>query len=89
MQVQRTDGNRFVLNAEQQVEINKFREDERRFKKQRREVRKNLRDDIEQLGRGLVAANMIFVPLVTAGLGVSVFYRRSRRFRDPKRGGKP
>lgn len=87
MQAQRTDGNRFALNAEQQAEINKFREDERRFKKQRREVRKNLRDDIEQLGRGLVAANMLVVPLSAAGLGVSVFYRRSRRFRNTKQGG--
>lgn len=87
MQAQRTDGNRFALNAEQQAEINKFREDERRFKKQRREVRKNLRDDIEQLGRGLVAANMLVVPMSAAGLGVSVFYRRSRRFRNTKQGG--
>lgn len=85
MQSQRTDGNRFALNAEQQAEIAKFREDERRFKKQRREVRKNLRDDIEQLGRRLIAVNMLFVPLAATGLGVSVFYRRSRRYMDAKK----
>ena len=86
MQAQRTDGNRFALNAEQQAEIARFREDERRVKKQRREVRKNLRDDIEQLGRRLVAVNMLFVPMAATGLGVSVFYRRSRRFRGEKKG---
>lgn len=87
MQAQRTDGNRFALNAEQQAEITKFRDDERRFKKQRRQVRKNLRDDIEQLGRRLIAVNMLFIPMVATGLGASVFYRRSRRFRDDKKGG--
>ncbi len=84
MQAQRTDGNRFVLNAEQQAEVARFREDERRFKKQRREVRKNLRDDIESLGRRLVAVNMLFVPIAVMGAGFSVFYRRSRRLRDSK-----
>jgi len=86
LQAQRTDGNRFALNAEQQAEITKFRDDERRFKKQRRHVRKNLRDDIEQLGRRLIAVNMLFVPMVATGLGASVFYRRSRRIRDDKKG---
>jgi ABC-type uncharacterized transport system involved in gliding motility auxiliary subunit len=86
MQAQRTDGNRFALNAQQQAEISKFREDERRFKKQRREVRKNLRDDIEQLGRRLIAVNMLFVPIAATGLGMSVFYRRSRRYHLTKKG---
>ncbi len=86
MQAQRTDGNRFALNAQQQAEISKFREDERRVKKQRREVRKNLRDDIEQLGRRLIAVNMLFVPIAATGLGVSVFYRRSRRYHLTKKG---
>jgi len=86
IQSQRTDGNRFALNVEQQTEVARFREDERRFKKQRREVRKNLRDDIESLGRYLVMANMLIIPLMTTGLGMSVFRRRSQRFRNLKKG---
>lgn len=86
IQSQRTDGNRLVLNAEQQAEIARFREDERRVKKQLREVRKSLREDIEALGRRLVAMNMVFVPFIVTGLGIGVFVRRSRKRRYEKKG---
>ena len=86
MQSQRTDGNRLVLNAQQQSEIARFREDERRVKKQLREVRKSLREDIEQMGRRIVAMNMLFIPLTVTGLGVGVFVRRSRKYRNDKTG---
>ena len=88
MQAQRTDGNRFVLNAAQQSEIAKFRDDERRVKKQLREVRKNLREDIESLGHKIVAMNMLLVPATAAGFGFGVFYRRNRKFRVDKQGGR-
>jgi ABC-type uncharacterized transport system involved in gliding motility auxiliary subunit len=86
MQAQRTDGNRFVLTAEQQSEITRFRDEERKVKQKRREVRKNLREDIEKLGRQVVAANMLFVPLAAAGLGVAMFLRRSRKYRKDRHG---
>lgn len=86
MQAQRTDGNRFVLNAAQQAEIERFREEERRVKQRRREVRKNLREDIERLGRQVIAANMLFVPLAATGLGIGVFVRRGRKHRKDGQG---
>lgn len=86
MQSQRTDGNRFVMNAEQQSEINRFRDEERQVKKRRREVRKSLREDIEKLGHQVVAANMLFVPLAASFLGLGLFMRRSRRYRKDRHG---
>ena len=86
MQSQRTDGNRYVLTSEQQSEINRFRDEELKVKQKRREVRKNLREDIEKLGRQVVAANMLFVPLAAAGLGVTMFLRRSRKYRKDRHG---
>jgi len=86
MQAQRTDGNRFVLTAEQQSEITRFRDEERKVKQKRREVRKNLREDIEKLGRQVIAANMLFVPLAAAGLGIAMFLKRSRKYRKDRHG---
>jgi ABC-type uncharacterized transport system involved in gliding motility auxiliary subunit len=87
MQAQRTDGNRFVLTADQQAEIARFRDQERDVKRRRREVRKNLREDIERMGRQVVAANMLFVPLAATVIGVGVFFRRGRRHRKDRQGG--
>lgn len=87
LQNQRTDGNRLSLNASQQAEIKKFREEERLIRKRRRMVRKNLREDIENLGHKLVAANLLITPLGVAGFGVLVFRKRSRREREEKKNG--
>ena len=87
LQNERTDGNRLNLSPEQQAEIQKFREDERRIRKRRREVRKNLREDIESLGHRLIAANLLITPGLVAGFGLVVFKRRSRREREEKANG--
>lgn len=86
IQQQRTDGNRFVLTAAQQDEIGKFREEERKIRVRRREVRKNLREDIEALGRQLTFANLLVVPFAAAGLGVGMFVRRSRQRKELRHG---
>ena len=79
MQAKRTDNNRFALSTAQQDEIEKFREEERRIRIKRREVRKNLREDIEALGRKLVAINMLGMPALASLFGTWVFVNRSRR----------
>ena len=43
-----------ILPQEVQVEIEKFREEERQTRRKLREVRKILRQDIERLGEGLL-----------------------------------
>ncbi len=86
LQKQRTDGNRFVLTAEQQKKIDDFREQERAVKKARRDVRRNLREDIERLGNRLVALNMLVVPFACTVFGAVVFARRGRRRKEVSRG---
>lgn len=77
----RVEGNRVVLSQQQNDEIRGFREEEVRVRKKLREVRKNLREDIERLGRNLIALNMLLMPLLIAGVGILVFFLRSKRAR--------
>lgn len=79
LQSKRTDGNQAILNADQEQEIKKFREEEAQIRTRRREVRKNLREDIEALGRRLIALNLLFIPGLVSGLGFFVFWKRDQR----------
>jgi ABC-type uncharacterized transport system involved in gliding motility auxiliary subunit len=79
MQGARIEGNRIVLTPEQQREIEKFRAEESQMRKRLREVRKNLREDIESLGRTLAVVNLALVPLGVSFAGGFVFRRRANR----------
>jgi ABC-type uncharacterized transport system involved in gliding motility auxiliary subunit len=78
LQKNRTDNNRFSLNQAQQDEISRFREEERKIRVKRRMVRKNLREDIEDLGHLLTAANLLIMPSICSLFGTAVFIRRHR-----------
>ena len=67
-----------ILPTEVQVEIQKFREEERQARRKLREVRKILRQDIEKLGQGLLLLNMLAVPLIVGIIGVVVYHYRTR-----------
>jgi ABC-type uncharacterized transport system involved in gliding motility auxiliary subunit len=77
-------GQKLVLTAAQVEEVGKFRKEEARVHGQLREVRKVLRQDIENLGNILLTINLLLMPLLVAVLGVVVIGRRARRS-----GGKP
>jgi len=70
-----------LLPPEVQVEIEKFREEERQARRKLREVRKILRQDIERLGQGLLLLNMLLVPLIVGIIGLIVYRLRTRRRR--------
>ena len=70
-----------ILPQEVQVEIEKFREEERQARRKLREVRKILRQDIERLGEGLLLLNMLLVPLIVGIIGLIVYRLRTRRRR--------
>jgi ABC-type uncharacterized transport system involved in gliding motility auxiliary subunit len=59
-----------ILTAEQSAEIKKFREEVFQTQQSLKEVRKNLRRDIEQLGTGLKVINIAAVPLLAAVFGI-------------------
>jgi ABC-type uncharacterized transport system involved in gliding motility auxiliary subunit len=84
IQAQRTDGNRTALSPEQQMEIRKFRDQERDIRTHLRTVRKNLREDIENLGHVLLVINLMVMPLFVCCFAVFVFYRRSKLAREEK-----
>tara|TARA_B100000315_G_scaffold137635_1_gene126716 strand:- start:807 stop:1769 length:963 start_codon:yes stop_codon:yes gene_type:complete len=69
-----------ILPKEVQLEIDQFREEELQTRRKLREVRKILRQDIEQLGQGLMLLNMLLVPLIVGIIGVVVYrYRTQKR----------
>jgi ABC-type uncharacterized transport system involved in gliding motility auxiliary subunit len=76
---QKQEGQKLVLTAAQVQEVKRFREEEARVRGQLREVRKVLRQDIENLGNVLLAVNLLAVPLIVSACGFVVILRRGRR----------
>jgi ABC-type uncharacterized transport system involved in gliding motility auxiliary subunit len=72
-----------VLSPEQQAEIKKFQENETQIDRQLKEVRKQLRQEIDSLQNWLKWLNIALMPaLVTCiGLGLAFFKKRSRAAR--------
>jgi ABC-type uncharacterized transport system involved in gliding motility auxiliary subunit len=74
-----------ILPKEVQQEIEQFREEELQTRRKLREVRKILRQDIEQLGQGLLLLNMLLVPLIVGIIGVVVYRYRTQKRRKTTR----
>ncbi|MBV8098365.1 MAG: Gldg family protein [Verrucomicrobia bacterium] len=72
-----------VLSPEQQAEIKKFQENEAQIDKQLKQVRKELRQEIDSLQNWLKWLNIALMPLVVTciGLGLAFFKKRSRAAR--------
>ena len=76
---QRPKGSDLMLSPAQLDAVRQYRLEEQRTRHALREVRKVLRQDIEQLGNVLLAINMLVMPLLVAVLGFVIILRRSRR----------
>lgn len=70
LQKTKAEGQQQILTAEQSAEIKKFREEVFQTQQSLKEVRKNLRRDIERLGTGLKVINIAAVPLLVAVFGI-------------------
>ena len=70
--LQRTkdDGQQQIMTPEQAAEVKKFREEVFQTQQSLKEVRKNLRSDIETLGMRLKVLNIAAVPLLVALFGI-------------------
>lgn len=71
--LQQTQGNndqQLMLTPEQEKEIKKFREEVFQTQQSLKEVRKNLRKDIEKLGIRLKIINILLIPLLVAIFGI-------------------
>ncbi|MGQ9663402.1 MAG: Gldg family protein [Kiritimatiellia bacterium] len=71
---------RFILSAEQKQAILNFRNEEARIKQELKNVRKNLRRDIEQLGVKVKVINIALMPALVGltGIGFGLYRERKR-----------
>ena len=71
-----------LLPTEVQDQIASFREQERQTRRELREVRKILRQDIEELGNNLLLANLLIVPSFVGLFGFLIYRRRTSGVRN-------
>lgn len=82
LQAARDDTTSVLMSPEQQEEIQRFLDQQVRIRQELRAVRRNLDQDIEQLGTRLKIVNIALVPLVLTALALLfAFMRRRRRTR--------
>ena len=79
LQASREDSNTLILSEEQAVELDRFRDEQLRIRKELRQVQRNLDQGIEDLGTWLKIINIAAVPLlITLGsLGLVLLRRRA------------
>ncbi|MEW5736976.1 MAG: Gldg family protein [Thermodesulfobacteriota bacterium] len=78
---QKNEDQRMVVSPEQKAEIERFKEQQREINKELKTVRKNLRADIERLGRILKVVNIFAVAFLVclAGLIFAAYRHRKTR----------
>lgn len=70
-----------ILSPEQETEISKFKEERERVNRELKEVRKNLRADVEALGTKLKWINILLMPLIVSVVGIGYALHRQSRMR--------
>jgi ABC-type uncharacterized transport system involved in gliding motility auxiliary subunit len=68
---------KFVVSAEQEAEIKKFREEKQRINRKLKNVRRNLRSEIERLGLWVKFINIFLMPILVGIAGI--FYAAVKR----------
>jgi ABC-type uncharacterized transport system involved in gliding motility auxiliary subunit len=79
LQDEKDQGQRLILSPEQQAAIKRFQEEELRINRELKDVRKNLRRDIEKLGLKVKLANIALMPIIVALGGVIYGLRRKNK----------
>lgn len=82
LEQEKDQSQRFILSSQQKEAIERFRQEEFRINRELKDVRKNLRRDIERLGVQVKVANIALVPLLVGlgGIGFA-FHRKHKRAR--------
>jgi len=78
LQAGKTEDQRFILSDSQRAAIERFKQQEFEIKQQLKQVRKNLRSDIERLGIKVKTINIALMPLLV-GIGGIVYGLRRKR----------
>lgn len=79
LQRQKDEKQRYILSPQQARELEGVRSEVLKYKTELKQVRRNLREDIEALGMKLKAINILLVPLLVAFAGVGWATYRVRR----------
>jgi ABC-type uncharacterized transport system involved in gliding motility auxiliary subunit len=79
MQDQKDKSQRFILSKQQKEAIARFRDEEIRIQRQLKDVRKNLRRDIERLGVAVKTVNIALMPALVAMAGIVYYTVRKKR----------
>lgn len=81
LQRQKDDKQRFILSPEQSRELERMRAEGLKFKQELKQVRRNLREDIEALGMKIKIINILAVPGLVALGGIALALARGRKGR--------
>ena len=87
MNDQKIEGNKLLLSAAQQLEINNFRQEQVTIRKELRSVRHDLQKDIEKLMQHVKLLNIGGMPLVIGLTGFAVGFFRRRKYQRIKQQG--
>ena len=80
LQAEKGEGGTLILSAEQQAELERFRDERLQIRKELRKVQRDLRANIENLGTTLKVINIGLIPALITLLAIgNVLWRRSRR----------
>lgn len=79
LQNQKKGGERLILSEAQRQEIEKAREEKIATMKERRKIRKFLRQDIENLGKKVKFINIVFMPFLIALVGVFIYLGQNKK----------
>lgn len=72
---------KMIISPKQEAEIAKFKEQKRNISHQLKQVRKNLRADIETLGATLKGINIFLMPLLVSIVGIIFAVYKQRKLR--------
>jgi ABC-type uncharacterized transport system involved in gliding motility auxiliary subunit len=81
LQQQKSDSSNLILSPEQEAEIVKFKKKRLDIKQELKQVRRNLRADIERLGIILKVMNIFLMPICVAIAGIGFAIYRQRRMK--------
>jgi ABC-type uncharacterized transport system involved in gliding motility auxiliary subunit len=76
LQSRRNDKSALILTPEQEAELDRFQKEKLRIRKELREVRLGLDQDITRLGNTLKVLNIIVVPVIFALIALAIGFRR-------------
>ena len=79
LQAKKEKGQRFILSPEQQAELEKFKKKEADAKKELKQVRKNLRQDIDSLENRLKWLNIAGMPALVTFFGLALAFLKGQR----------